>query len=250
VLARLGTVIGRTRLMRLSGDAEVKMHVDQGYYWAERVRVHVPIVTTPTVRFFCGDAAINMAAGECWIFDTWRRHRVHNDAVHSRIHLVVDTVGGDGLWELIARGRPHDAAPAGWVAETVAATGADAAALEFEAVNLPKVMSPWELRSHIGFLFAEAKPHPDLPILQKATVQFLHRWLALWAAHGDADRARARYETVLSEYIGDVRQLGREITLRNDLPLPLAMQAMVARAALSGGKFVAGTAHARASAAP
>ena len=100
-------VAGRSRLMRLSGHAEVTRHVDQGYYWAERVRVHVPIVTQPTVRFECGDAAINMAAGECWIFDTWRSHRVLNDAVESRIHLVVDTVGGDAFWDMVAQGRMH-----------------------------------------------------------------------------------------------------------------------------------------------
>ena len=94
--------------------AEVTRHADQGYYWAERVRVHVPVVTQPTVRFECGDAAINMAAGECWIFDTWRQHRVLNDAVESRVHLVVDTVGGGGFWDLVGRGRPHDAPRAGW----------------------------------------------------------------------------------------------------------------------------------------
>ena len=31
--------------MRLAGQAEVARHADQGYYRAERVRVHVPIVT-------------------------------------------------------------------------------------------------------------------------------------------------------------------------------------------------------------
>ncbi len=51
VMATLGATVGRTRLMRLSGHAEVTRHADQGYYWAERVRVHVPIVTQPTVRF-------------------------------------------------------------------------------------------------------------------------------------------------------------------------------------------------------
>ena len=74
VLASIGATWGRTRLMRLSGQAEVRMHVDIHYYWRERMRVHVPIVTQPTVRFHCGDATINMAAGECWIFDTWRPH--------------------------------------------------------------------------------------------------------------------------------------------------------------------------------
>ena len=104
VFASLGATAGRSRLMRLSGHAEVTRHADQGYYWTERVRVHVPIVTQPTVRFECGDAAINMAAGECWIFDTWRQHRVINDAVESRIHLVVDTVGGGGV---LGPGRPR-----------------------------------------------------------------------------------------------------------------------------------------------
>ena len=107
VIASLGVTVGRTRLMRLSGHSEVREHVDQGYYWAERVRVHVPIVTQPTVRFECGGATVNMAAGECWIFDTWRQHRVFNDAVESRTHLVVDTVGGGAFWEQVGQGRPY-----------------------------------------------------------------------------------------------------------------------------------------------
>lgn len=113
-LAALGTVLGRTRLMRLSGHAEVSPHVDQAYYWVERLRVHVPIATRPTVVFHCGDAAVHMAAGECWIFDTWRMHKVVNGAEDSRIHLVVDTVGGDGFWEMVARGRPHDVRAGSW----------------------------------------------------------------------------------------------------------------------------------------
>ena len=56
VLHSIGATWGRTRLMRLSGQAEVTPHVDVNYYWRERVRVHVPIVTQPTVRFTCGDA--------------------------------------------------------------------------------------------------------------------------------------------------------------------------------------------------
>ena len=104
VIASLGTVVGRTRLMRLSGHAEVTRHADQGYYWADRVRVHVPITTQPTVRFECEDTHTNMAAGECWIFDTWRQHRVLNDDTRERIHLVVDTVGSEEFWALVQAG--------------------------------------------------------------------------------------------------------------------------------------------------
>jgi hypothetical protein len=238
VLGSLGAVLGRTRLMRLSGNAEVKPHIDQGYYWAERMRVHVPVVTTPTVRFYCGGLDINMAAGECWIFDTWRLHRVHNDAETTRIHLVVDTIGGDGLWELIGRGRPHQAQIAGWSPRDVAFAADAAPQLEYETVNLPKVMSPWELRSHIGFLFTESQPHRDLPALQQSAMRFLKRWQALWAANGEADEARPRYQAVLDDFVVDVRRLGRGILLRNDVILSDAMQAMVTKAALSGGRFM------------
>ena len=79
VLASIGATWGRTRLMRLSGQARSPRTSTSNYYWRERVRVHVPIVTQPTVRFTCGDAEVNMRAGECWIFDTWRMHNVVND---------------------------------------------------------------------------------------------------------------------------------------------------------------------------
>ena len=93
VLASLGSTIGRTRLMRIVGDGEVQAHADISYYWWERVRVHVPVITSPQARFQCGERAVNMAAGECWIFDTWREHRVSNPQPEARIHLVIDTPG-------------------------------------------------------------------------------------------------------------------------------------------------------------
>ena len=114
LLQSLGATWGRTRLMRLSGQATVLPHVDVNYYWRERFRVHVPIVTQPTVRFSCGNAQINMRAGECWIFDTWRTHHVVNDHALARIHLVADTVGGAGFWHHLGNARPHDRDVAGW----------------------------------------------------------------------------------------------------------------------------------------
>src|SRR5690606_15907891 len=104
-MATIGGTWGRSRLMRLSGNAEVTPHVDTNYYWREHIRVHVPIITTPSVRFQCGSAEVNMAPGECWIFDTWRLHNVLNEDENMRVHLVVDTVGGDAFWDHVAAGR-------------------------------------------------------------------------------------------------------------------------------------------------
>jgi hypothetical protein len=60
------------------------------------MRVHVPIITQPTVSFHCGDLTVNMAPCECWIFDTWSRHRVINDAERKAIHLILNTDGDLG----------------------------------------------------------------------------------------------------------------------------------------------------------
>ena len=108
--------------MRPTPHLEVTPHVDINYYWRERVRVHVPILTQPTVKFRCGEAEINMAAGECWIFDTWRLHRVLNDANRPRIHLVADTVGGEGFWTHLQGARPAGRDVPGWTPRRIAAS--------------------------------------------------------------------------------------------------------------------------------
>lgn len=232
VFASLGATIGRSRLMRLSGMAEVSRHTDQGYYWAERVRVHVPLVTQPTVRFECGDAAVHMAAGECWIFDTWRQHRVLNHATQARIHLVVDTVGGARFWDLVGRGRPHDVQPPGWAPAPIAASPA-ALAFECEQVNVPAVMTPWELQHHLEFLLDEAIAHPVLPELARHVGTLLQGWRGLWAAHGDAQSARPAYRQAFAAFIAAVKPRAAGVVLRNEMPWLEVVQAMLGRAVVA-----------------
>ena len=105
VLASLGVVWSRSRLMQLAPHSDVPEHADINYHWYYRVRVHIPIFTTPGVQFHCGDETVHMAAGEAWIFDNWRRHRVLNDSEESRIHLVGDTAGNSAFWQLVAQGQ-------------------------------------------------------------------------------------------------------------------------------------------------
>lgn len=235
VLGSLGAVLGRTRLMRLSGHAEVNEHADVNYYWRDRMRVHVPIVTQPTVRFHCGSEVVNMAAGECWVFDTWSLHRVINDQTHARIHLVADTVGGDGLLRLLAAGRtPSKPTPSGWTARAIGPTGA-VPALEFETVNVPKVMSPWELREHINFLLAEALPKQAVAqdILRVAS-PFLHRWRALWSAHGEAEAAWPRYRALLNQFARDLKAArADDLLLVNEVDFLTTLHAMVLSVALA-----------------
>lgn len=234
VYASLGATVGRSRLMRLSGHAEVTRHVDQGYYWIERVRVHVPIVTQPTVRFECGDASINMAAGECWLFDTWRQHRVINDAEQSRIHLVIDTVGGGDFWRLAGRGRPHSAPRDGsWQSRLVAPQPGVVARFALETVNVPEVMSPWEMDTHFRLLFSDATAHPQLERVQLLAADLLRTWRGLWARFGTAPEGCPHYHAAMEQFIANVRGPAQTLALRNGIRWYSGMLAMIGKAAVN-----------------
>ena len=97
-----GGVWGRSRFMGLAPGREVPPHIDIHYYWRTHLRIHIPVITNPGVPFSCGAETVHMAAGECWIFDSFRPHNVQNKGDEQRIHLVLDTVGGGLLPELIS----------------------------------------------------------------------------------------------------------------------------------------------------
>lgn len=236
VFHSLGATIGRSRLMRLSGHAEVTRHADQGYYWADRHRVHVPIVTQPTVRFECGDAVINMAEGECWIFDTWRQHRVLNDDTRSRIHLVIDTVGGDRFWSRVWTGRSHDGrALAGqWSPAAVAFDPAAPRDFLCERANVPVVMSPWELTARITFLFNETQPHPSVPMMQQLCAAFCRNWQSLWAAYGEHPDGWPVYRRELDAFMREMIRVGQGVILRNEILFLSGMVTLITKVAVSG----------------
>ena len=233
-LATVGATWGRSRLMRLSGQAEVTPHVDINYYWRERVRVHVPILTQPTVKFRCGEAEINMAAGECWIFDTWRLHRVLNDANRPRIHLVADTVGGEGFWTHLQGARPAGRDIPGWAPRRIAAVAGPRPVLAYETVNYPRVMTPWEMREHIVFLIGEAEPHPQLPAANGVLLRLSRRWHALWSCYGEDEAGWTRYRALIDEAKAELRAVGADrIALRNDVVFMQALVSCVLEVALA-----------------
>ena len=235
VFASIGATIGRSRLMRLSGQAEVSRHFDQGYYWADRVRVHVPIVTQPTVRFECGDAAINMAAGECWIFDTWRMHRVLNDADDARIHLVIDTVGGSGFWDLAGHGRGHGAAQRDWQPTRVSPAPGVVADFPLESVNVPAVMSPWEMHALFSQLFGDARPHPELRQVQFLAAQLVRGWRGLWAQYGDGEAGKPHFRAMLDRFRQQALPLSEPLLLVNGGSLLTAMMLLILQSAVNDG---------------
>jgi hypothetical protein len=234
VLEAIGGTWGRSRLMRLSGRAEVTSHVDINYYWRERARVHVPIVTQPTVRFVCGDAEVNMRAGECWIFDTWAEHNVFNDHYLSRIHLVADTVGGAGFWQHVQNGKAYNATDPGWQPRFVAPRPGYVPELDFEAENFPTVMTPWEIRTHYAFLLGEAVPHPALPQINQALLHFARLWQSLWSRYGERAEGWPRYRAAIDAAKQELARAGVEaLELRNGVRMVEALQAWIFEPALA-----------------
>ena len=213
-MAAIGAVWGRCRLMGLSAGAVVPPHVDTHYYWRTHVRIHVPIVTGPEVTFTCRGETVNMAAGECWIFDTFAMHNVRNARPSPRIHLVMDTVGGEGLWDLI------EAAEAGAESRLLAPGSGDGRSLRFEGLNVTSIMSPWELRYHVDFLRSETEADPLLDATFGRLERFVEGWSGVWAQHGAAASGIPAYRALIRGVEGELRKTGGErLRLRNTLPL-------------------------------
>lgn len=194
VLGSFGVVWSRSRLMKLSEHAKVPRHCDVNYHWYHRVRIHIPIVTFPEVRFFCGDRTVHMGAGEAWIFDNWRPHDVENGSDHDRIHLVADTMGNEQFWDLAQRGqwRGFESGNAG-DAQLLPYRSVIAPPLLTERVNTAVVMPPAELEALVATLINDMATKEKTPATQTALAQykyalrgFCSEWRQLWSLFGDS----------------------------------------------------------------
>lgn len=222
IMADLGAVWGRSRLMGLAPGSDVPEHVDVGYYWRTHLRVHIPIVTEPAVSFTAGGETVHMAAGDCWVFDTFQMHRVRNLGSAKRIHLVLDTVGGERLWDLVA------AAQAGTAEAALIPPGAATGPIAYEQVNLPEIMSGWEIRCHIDYLLGLAPAGPAKDAVALRLDRFASSWMAVWAEHGVDPAGLPAYRRLIDGIKDDLRTLrASAILLLNNVPLDRALAELI-----------------------
>lgn len=174
-IAAFGVPVGRTRLMRIEPGGEATPHFDVHAYWFDRVRIHVPIITSDQVVFQCGDAETHMAAGESWVFDTFRRHNVLNPSDIHRVHLVIDTVGSPAFWHAVEHG--------GEPVEIEHEPGG-ARFLLTEQANLPAVVAPGQLESYAQRLHPLLPENDEAAAIREATLDFVSGWRTLWSIHG------------------------------------------------------------------
>ncbi len=206
-MASFGEVLGRSRLMRLEPGCEVAAHVDFNYHWHTRVRIHVPVVTDPAVIFHCGGSAVHMAAGECWIFNSWRRHRVVNSATITRTHLVIDAAGSSRFWRLVREMEALDpVADAQAIAKRSQAVRFDPnwqGDIATERYNTAPVMAPGELDALVAALVRDFEAHPGnnprlVECYKRLLTDFCKDWREAWHLHGYSAAGQTRYQALIN----------------------------------------------------
>lgn len=231
IMADIGAVWGRSRLMGLAPGAEVPAHVDVNYYWRTHMRVHIPVITNPAVTFTVGQESVHMEPGECWVFDSFRLHNVQNRGSAKRIHLVLDTVGGEALWDLIEQAEATDSeAPLPPPLERER-TAVDA--LAFEQFNAPGVMSPWEIRCHVAFITEHLAAGPLADAVLRRMDKFAHAWTAVWAHYGPSEQGAPVYRQLIQQVSRDLGAMpGSALTLPNEVPVLRAFDELIFKVAL------------------
>ncbi|MCW4461708.1 aspartyl/asparaginyl beta-hydroxylase domain-containing protein [Sphingomonas sp. BT-65] len=218
VMGEIGAVWGRSRLMGLGPGAVVPPHVDVNYHWRTHTRIHVPIITNPQVRFTVGEQSVHMAPGECWVFDSFQMHNVRNGGTEKRVHLVLDTVEGEEIWDLI------DAANNG----TAPPPTRPPRPLRFETVDMHKIMSPWEVRCHIAFLIDYVLPNPRLEAVLNRLDRFAAAWSSAWSEYEGSPAGLPEYRRLIAALRQDLMASGGgNLPLQNQVPLARALGELI-----------------------
>lgn len=243
VMASFDEVIARSRLMKLAAGAEVTQHVDFNYHWYDRVRIHIPITTAKDVHFHCGDTVVQMQAGECWIFDSWRQHKVLNQSKFDRVHLVIDTAGSSRFWNLVGRmsGFADDFHSAEFEESIrdVAFDNTGNPEIKTERFNVAPVMAPGELEAIARELISDIASNPEnntaLVKEYRGLLNDLAKdWRETWLLYGYDEAGIEHYRALLNRTVQRLRPNPRIlVTSSNDVGInPIIMQRIL-RAALN-----------------
>lgn len=238
VMASFNTPIGRARLMILAPGASVPPHTDIHYYWRNRVRIHIPILTQPEVIFYCEQNSVHMATGEAWIFDNWRQHSVINNSGSIRIHLVIDTLGSADFWQLVRSAESYESLSMANSNVSVKAS-IDTSIKPFDFIAYKEdgdfifpleklaaiaIMPPSEVQQWCQFLLDELIINNDEDITHAALFtdilrDFCYDWQANYVAHENSKYATGELQAIITCAAGKLMPLaGKGLLLSNETP--------------------------------
>lgn len=204
VMASFRSVIGRSRIMRLAGGENVSEHTDIHYYWHHHIRIHVPIVTDPSIEFWCDRDKVHMAPGEAWVFDNWKMHKVLNPSGVARTHLVIDTTASAWLWDVIRRSEQPFARSAVTSPPVVSVPYDPQAkvALRTELFAGTAVMEPGEmdvlLQSLVDDIGPDAPPEAAEGF-RRLLADLRADWRNLWGCYGDRPEGHGEFSRLLDD---------------------------------------------------
>lgn len=235
ILASFGVVWSRSRLLRLAPGATVPEHADINYHWFTRVRLHIPIVTRPEVRFYCGDQVVHMGAGEAWVFDNWRSHRVENFTPDERIHLVADTSGSAAFWRMVAQSES-----ASEVRQLPYVEAREVMPLT-ERTKLPAVMMPAEVDFLVLDLRSELVAQENIPDARARLIRYhgmlealCKDWRQLYALYGDEPQGWPEFTRLRDTVRNASRDMSPGLMMRtNGVSVHQVLEGRVLRTMLS-----------------
>ena len=210
ILGNFGEVFGRSRLMKLESGCEVSAHTDTNYHWHSRVRIHIPITTFPEVIFHCGNSAVHMQAGECWIFDAWQQHKVVNSGASTRVHLVIDTSGSSDFWKMVESSEVIDV-QSGPEDRFLAYEKGKQVSIATERFNSTPVMSPGEVDGLVDglvqdFMANSKNIKSDANEYAQILFEFGKDWRRLFYLHGYQDTGSSAYVALLKRTATKLRE--------------------------------------------
>jgi len=242
VMAGFGEVLGRSRLMQLAPGCEVSSHVDFNYHWYTRVRIHIPVITNEDVQFYCGSDSIHMEAGQCWIFDSWRRHNVVNNGSAARVHLVIDAAGSSKFWQMVRQMEQFDNDfDENLAKEAIKFTpyiAQNKPVVQTERYNIAPIMSPGELEGLVEGVIADFEHNPKndtvlIDSYREMLRDFGKDWRQLWLLYGYEKQGRPHYEALINKVYNNLPKDRRAlVTSSNDVGVNPVVVQRILRAAL------------------
>ncbi len=222
VIASFGEVIGRSRLMGLAPGCEVPFHSDINYHWYKRVRIHIPIITEPSVIFHCGGKSLHMKAGEAWLFDSWKYHRVENNSDVFRVHLVVDISGGSKFWRMVeTSGIPLSGQQNSSEShfKQISWNNNKQVQIATERFNMPLVMSPGEMDGLIQDLLNYLDPtkgtEQERAFFRQQVTALGQDWRLFWSQFGLREEGWRHYHQLRIKIFESVKHLDNQLFLDN-----------------------------------
>ena len=239
VMASFGEVLARSRLMKLAAGCEVHNHVDFNYHWYTRVRIHIPLITNPAVLFYCGEEKLHMAAGECWIFDNWRRHNVINGSERDRIHLVIDLSGSSRFRGMVRQALKAGQGNGNGRFDFLPYEPDKRVELLTENYNISPVMAPGEVDALVEDVVREFTSHPgnDPALVERYRLllaDFAGDWREIWHRYGMGKQGLPHYRRLLEQVMGELHPDRRALLISaNDVGVNPVIVQRILRAALA-----------------